>query len=198
MTPQEAAHLLRASTFGFTADQLRLAVEEGRQKTLERLAMRPASFAAFEDEVALLTNREAGETEKRHLTLYRAMHSPWQRHEKESWFGSVAEERRVKTPVEFALNLTIAFGVQLAPAELYDKLVVLGQRFRDPGRPRRWLNPFTRVARTKLAAEILAKVQSFPERGALMELLAQGEVALPGEGRDLALAIARSEDFQWI
>ena len=198
MTPQDAAHLLRASTFGFTAEQLRFAVDEGREKTLERLAARPAAYAAFEDEVALLTNREASEIDKQHLMRYRAMHSPWQRHEKETWFGSVAEERRVKTPVEFALNLSIAFGVQMAPAELHGKLVVLGQRFHDRGRPRRWLNGFTRVARAKLAAEILGKVQRFPDRRDLMALLAQRELPMRGEGRELALAIASSEEFQWI
>lgn len=194
----EAARFLRVQTFGFTAGQLRLAVADGPERTLARLAARPPDYDAFEQEIAALTNREAGAAEKEQLLLYRATHSPWPRHEKEIWFGRFEDRARVKTPIEFALNLSMAFGVMPVPAELRQDLIVLGQRFQDPGRPRQWLNPFTRVARGKLAARILAKVSRFPDRAALLELLVQRNLPLSLEGRELAIAIASSEEFQWI
>ena len=194
----EAGRFLRVQTFGFTAEQLRLALADGPERTLERLAARPPGYGAFEEEIAALTNREAGAPEKEQLMLYRAIHSPWPRREKEALFGRFDDRARVKTPIEFALNLSIAFGVRPVPAELRQDLMVLGQRFQDPGRARRWLNPFTRVARGKLAARILSRVSRFPDRAALLELMVQRDLPLRSEGRELAIAIASSEEFQWI
>jgi len=115
----------------------------------------------------------------------------------------------IKSPLEFALNLAIPLGVTLPPAELQADLSALGQRIPDPpsrdGWPggRRWLNHYTIVGRSHLAADIIAKAEHPPDRQTLLNTLIQNDA--PREvlqslaqldGNELAKAIANLPEFQ--
>jgi hypothetical protein len=213
-TLKQAGHLLRRATFGFTPSQLQQALADGPQKTIDRLLATPTDYAQFEQSMAAITSREASPLETAQLVLYRLMHTPWPLYEKARFLGmkphdvvnSPADYRsRVKTPIEFALNLAIAFEVQLAPAKLCAQLAALGQNLLEHPIERRWLNTFTLVGRSNLAADVLAKVERFPVRQTIIDTLLQDD-APPAvlaklaalEGRDLAQAIADLPEFQML
>lgn len=125
------------------------------------------------------------------------------------FFSPAAYRQDVKSPVDFALNLAIALDAPIAPAQLLPPLARLGQRLPDPpsreGWPggRRWLNTFTIVGRSNLAAAILAKINHYPDRRTVIETLLQNDVS-PGvlqdlaryDGIELAQAIANLPEFQ--
>jgi uncharacterized protein (DUF1800 family) len=125
------------------------------------------------------------------------------------FFSSAAIRQRVKSPLEFALNLTAVFQVSFPPASLYASLATLGQRLADP--PTRdgwaggehWLNAFTLVGRANLSATLLAKVARYPDRREMLELLIQNDAPRPvldalakSDGAALALALAALPEFQ--
>jgi hypothetical protein len=123
------------------------------------------------------------------------------------FFSPAAYRRRVKSPLEFALNLAIPLEVELAPVQLHAQLASLGQGIGpervQPDPPRRWLNRFTMIGRSKLAAAILTKGAHFPDRRTLIDTLVQADVpasVLKGletlDGRELAQAIADLPEFQ--
>jgi hypothetical protein len=211
----QAAHLLRRATFGFTAAQLQQALADGPQRTIDRLLAEPPDYAAFEQSLAAITSWESTPVQTAQLTLYRMLHSPFPLREKATFlkvkpealacFAPEQYRRNVKSPLEFALNLAIAFDASVGPAQLHAQLTALGQRFPDPGVARRWLNPFTLVGRSNLAAEILAKVTRFPDRRTILDTLLQNDAPAPIlqglarlEGRDLAQAIANLQEFQLV
>ena len=78
------------------------------------------------------------------------------------FFSAAAYRQRVKGPVEFALGIATAFEVSIPAAQLHWALAGLGQDLLEPptreGWPggRRWLNQFTLVGRSNLAAALLA------------------------------------------
>jgi hypothetical protein len=232
-TLQQAGHLLRHATFGFNPDQLQQAFADGPQKTIERLLSAPPEYPRYEQTIATLNSREATPPETAQLAIYRMLHTPYPLHDKIAFFGSQPDwlldagapqppqndpatvlrsnyffsptnyRRKVKTPLEFALNIAIAFGVPLAPATLHTQLTTLGQDFKAPARPRRWLNAFTLVARSNLAAQILAKVDHFPSRQTLLDALLQNDTApqtlaalAPLQGLDLAQALVNLPEYQ--
>jgi hypothetical protein len=212
---QQAGHLLRRSTFGFTAAQLQQTLADGPQRTIDRLLAEPPDYAAFEQSLAAITSREPTPAQTAQLTLYRMLHSPFPLKEKAAFlkvkpealarFSPEQYRRQVKSPLEFALNLAIAFDAPVAPTQLHSQLTALGQRFPDPGVVRRWLNPFTLVGRSNLAGEILGKVPRFPDRHEILDTLLQNDVPAPIleglarlEGRDLAQAIANLQEFQLV
>jgi hypothetical protein len=120
------------------------------------------------------------------------------------YFFSLSNYRqKTKTPLEFALNLSIALDIPVAPAQLYPQVTALGQNFTDPARPRRWLNDFTVIGRSNLAATLLAKAPRFPDPPTLLGTLLQNDAPAPVlaqlstlDGRDLAQAIANLPEFQ--
>jgi uncharacterized protein (DUF1800 family) len=118
------------------------------------------------------------------------------------FFSSDAIRQRVKSPLEFALNLTSAFQATVAPASLYPQLANLGQRLAAPpsregwAGGRAWLNAFTVMGRTNLAHTILAKVANYPDRRQILELLLQSDSSPQSDGAELALALAASPEFQ--
>jgi hypothetical protein len=96
-------------------------------------------------------------------------------------------------------------NVRLAPAQLHTQLAALGQPIGQPFTEKRWLNAFTIVGRSNLAAIILAKVEKFPDRETLIETLLQNDAppeVLAGlaqlEGRTLVQAIANLQEFNRI
>ena len=206
-----AGHLLRRATFGFTSRQLRQALADGPQKTIDRLTAPPPGYAEFEQSIAALAPREPTPQETAELQLYRILNSPYPFHEKAAFcacatdFSLSAYRRKVKTPLEFALNLAIPLGVRLAPRQLHAQLAALGQHLGRAlaGPEPRWLNAYTRVGRSNLAADILSKVDRFPEPGDLIETLLQND-APPEvlakldqlEGRDLAQTIVNLPEYQ--
>ena len=214
---QQAGHLLRRATFGFTADRLYQALGDGPEKTIDLLLAPPAGYAAFEESLAAIAPREASPRESAQLALYRMLHSPYPLREKAVFEASTparlaeqlrtpAYRQKVKSPLELALNLAIAFDVPLAPAQLQGQVAALGQSLEGPALAQpRWLNAFTVVGRSNLAASILARVERFPERRILLDALLQNDASpavlqgLAGfEGRDLAQAIANLPEFQLI
>ena len=125
------------------------------------------------------------------------------------FFSAEAYRHDVKSPVDFALNLVLALNATVAPAQLHAQLAALGQSLPDPpsrdGWPggRRWLNAFTIVGRSNLAAAILDKVEHYPDRQALVATLLQNDAppaVLQGlaqsDGSQLAQAIANLPEFQ--
>jgi len=117
------------------------------------------------------------------------------------FYSPEAYRQRVKSPVEFALGLALACGATVPPAPLYQYLARLGQRLLEPptreGWPggRSWLNRFTLVGRSNLAAAMLAPQGEFggrlhPPAEHLAELLVQSDAA--GD----ALTIAALPEFQ--
>lgn len=120
-----------------------------------------------------------------------------------AFFSPSAYRQKTKSPLEYALNLSVALDAQLAPAQLHAQLAALGQRLPNPSGPRRWLNTFTIVGRSNLAAGMLAKVDRFPDRRALLDTLLQNDAPPPVlarldqlEGRDLVQTIANLPEFQ--
>jgi hypothetical protein len=121
-------------------------------------------------------------------------------------FFSLADYRqKAKSPLEFALNLSIALGSPLAPATLHSQLVKLGQPPVDLAARRRWLNPFTIIARAQVAAGIIDAAKHPPEGAAMIEALVQND--LPPDtvtmlkkldGREVAVAIAARPEFQML
>jgi uncharacterized protein (DUF1800 family) len=284
MNLQQAGHMLRRTTFGFTAARLHQVVAEGAEKTIDRLLATPSGYASFEQSVAALTSRESSPQDAANLWLYRILNTPhpllekmtlfWRdyfrvmspkflqhlrehalgrfdallpevRHDpadaarrlsawligdgvpvpqpfldsfsrdndiaklvsailRSSAFSSPAcYRRRVKTPLEFALNLSTALDAPLAAAPLHGQLAALGQHLPEPDTGRRWLNAFTIIGRSNLAAGILAKVTRYPDRRTLLETLLQNDAPpavleglAPLEGRELAQAIANLPEFQ--
>jgi uncharacterized protein (DUF1800 family) len=119
------------------------------------------------------------------------------------FFSRAAYRQGVKSPVEFAFNLAIAMNAAVAPAQLHAQLAALGQPLPEPSAGRRWLNAFTIVGRSNLAAAMIEKVNHFPDRGSLLATLLQNDAppaVLEGlaqlEGRELAQAIANLPEFQ--
>lgn len=118
------------------------------------------------------------------------------------FFSPDAFRQRVKSPLEFALNLTSAFQATVPPASLYPQLANLGQRLAAPpsrdgwAGGRAWLNAFTVIGRANLAHTILAKVDSYPDRRQILELLLQSGSSPQSDGAELALALAASPEFQ--
>jgi hypothetical protein len=209
-----AGHLLRRATFGFTASQLQQALADGPRKTIDRLLTPPPDYPDFEQTIASLTPREPSQQETAQLKLYRMMHSPYPLHEKATLllgtperdlvFSPPAYRKIVKSPIEYALNLAIALDIELVPAQLQTQLAALGQPLVGWALVRpRWLNPYTIIARSNLAASILAKAKSFPAPQTLIETLLQND-APPAvlaklnqlEGRDLAQAIGNQPEYQ--
>jgi hypothetical protein len=219
---QQAAHLLRRMTFGFTHSQLRQALADGPEKTLARLEAQPADYAEFEQTMAALTPREPSPDQTAQLQLYRILNSPWPCHEKSALLAIVGQAASLrvecisaqavlppagrassppalqKSPLEFALNLAIPLQINLAPAKLQTQLSALGQNAPYHLTKRPWLNPYTRVARSNLAATILKQAQSFPDRQTILESLLQTEPPQLAQldGRDLVQAIANLPEFQ--
>jgi len=146
------------------------------------------------------------------------------------FFSAGAYRQRVKSPLEFALGLVGAFQASVAAAPLHRQLAGLGQQLLEPptreGWPggRRWLNRFTLVGRSNLAAELLATQGSYagkldpqavaakhgsaePDRISrfLLELLVQNDVPAEvaaelsqraGDARQLAHAIVALPEYQ--
>jgi hypothetical protein len=120
-----------------------------------------------------------------------------------AFFSAANYRRKVKSPLEYALNLAIPFDVALPPAQLYSQLTTLGQRFPEPATSRRWLNSFTIIGRSNLASGILARVPHFPDRATLIDTFLQNDAPADVlaklstlDGRDLAQAIANLPEFQ--
>lgn len=120
-----------------------------------------------------------------------------------AFFSPAAYRQKVKSPLEFALNLATAVDAQLVPAQLHAQLAALGQRLPNANGSRRWLNTFTIVGRSNLAASMLAKVDQFLDRRALLDTLLQNDA--PQEvlarlaqldGRELVQTIADLPEFQ--
>jgi uncharacterized protein (DUF1800 family) len=125
------------------------------------------------------------------------------------FFSPAAYRQDIKSPVEFALNLSMALNTTLAPVQLHSQLGALGMHLPNPpsrdGWPggRRWLNTFTIVGRSNLAAAIIGKVEHYPDRPKLLETLLQND-APPAvlqslsqpDGRELVQAIANLPEFQ--
>jgi uncharacterized protein (DUF1800 family) len=126
------------------------------------------------------------------------------------FFSPSAYRQDIKSPADFALNLSIALDSTFAPAQLHAQLAALGMRLPNPpsrdGWPggRRWLNAFTIVGRSNLAATLIAQAAHDPDRRALLETLLQND-APPAilqtleqhrDTRDLAQAIANLPEFQ--
>lgn len=220
---QLAGHLLRHATFGFTASQLQQALADGPERTIERL-LAPSTNPELERTMADLTPREPTPQETAQLQLYRILISDpcgtafrlsaglAETLRAKTFFAPENYRKKVKSPLEFALNLAIPLEVQLAPAQLLTELAQLGQHFPDPTE-KRWLNAFTLIGRSNLAARILAKVKRFPDRRTLIETLLQNDAPTavllrlaqiegsPGRdslqaGRELAQAIANLPEFQ--
>jgi len=146
------------------------------------------------------------------------------------FFSAGAYRQRVKSPLEFALGIAGAFEASVAAASLHRQLAGLGQQLLEPptreGWPggRRWLNRFTLVGRSNLAAELLAAQGSYagkldPQAVAarhgsaepgrisrfLLELLVQNDVPAEvagqlsqraGDARQLAHAIVALPEYQ--
>lgn len=120
-----------------------------------------------------------------------------------TFFSLPNYRQKIKTPLEFALNLSIALDIQVAPAQLHPQLTALGQQFTDSARPRRWLNDFTIIGRSNLAATLLAKAPRFPDGPTLLATFLQNDAPAPVlsqlatlDGRDLAQTIANLPEFQ--
>jgi uncharacterized protein (DUF1800 family) len=120
-----------------------------------------------------------------------------------------AYRQDIKSPLEFALNLAIPLCATLPPAELQTQLAALGQRLPDPpsrdGWPggRRWLNHYTIIGRSRLAAAIIAKAEHPPDRQTLLSALLQNDAPPESlrslaqlDGHELARAIANLPEFQ--
>jgi len=97
------------------------------------------------------------------------------------FFSAASYRQRVKSPVEYALSIATALDAPVAPATLYGQLARLGQRLLDPPTKegwaggRRWLNRYTIVGRSNLAAALLAAAK--PEKQERVpELLLQNEI----------------------
>jgi uncharacterized protein (DUF1800 family) len=146
------------------------------------------------------------------------------------FFSADAYRQRVKSPLEFALGIVGAFEASVAAAPLHRQLAGLGQQLLEPptreGWPgsRRWLNRFTLVGRSNLAADLLAPQGSYagkldpqavaakhgsaePARMSrfLLELLVQNDLPAEvagelshraGDARQLVHAIVALPEFQ--
>jgi len=76
MNLQQAGHLLRRTTFGFTPARLQQAVAEGAEKTIDRLLAMPPDYASFDQSAAALTSRESSLQDAANLWLYRILNTP--------------------------------------------------------------------------------------------------------------------------
>ncbi len=79
------------------------------------------------------------------------------------FFSAAAYRRRIKSPVEFALGIALAFEAMIPTSPLGSDLADLGQNLYNPPTVsgwvggRHWINPATLIGRSNLAGTLMAK-----------------------------------------